>query len=149
MKEEAGKLADKLLTVIKDYSGNNPKAAEAVKVKAGNILTSNLAGFSPSLKEQIRYFYSRYASEAKAITQPQGHDELGIAKFYSDEDFENKISEFVKIRNTASHGGIVWNEGTEIFIHLKLLLYYSVLDRAGFSIKDATDILGWTYGENF
>lgn len=147
--EEAKKLTDKLLNVIKEYSGDNPEAIKAVKSKAENILNSQLVNFSPSLREKICYFYSRYASEAKSITQLQGHDELGITKFYSDEEFENKIRQFIQIRNKASHAGIIWNGGEEIFIHLKLLVYYSILERAGFPIEKISCMLSWLYGRNF
>lgn len=144
-KKAARELTEKLIDVIdgfKDYPDD-------VKRKARNILNAQLKAFSPSLKEKILFFYEKYGDELKTITEIKNHDKYGIAEFYTDDSFKKMIGKFIDIRNKASHAGIQWNGGEKIFTHLKILVYYSVLDRAGFSIKDISCMLSWLYGWQF
>ncbi len=144
-KKAARELAEKLGKEI-DGVENCP---DEVKRKAKNILNSQLKAFSPSLKEKIVYFYEKYGSSLKSVTEIGNHDKLGIAEFYTDDDFKKMIGKFIDIRNKASHAGIEWNGGEKIFAHLKMLIYYSILDRAGFPIQDITMMLSWLYGWQF
>lgn len=141
----AKKLTEELIKLIDEVKD----CPDDVKEKARNILNSQLKAFSPSLKEKILYFYRKYGNELKSITEIEDHDKWGIAKFYPDEEFEKMIKKFIDIRNKASHAGIQWNGGEEIFNHLKILVYYSVLERAGFSVKNISSMISWLYGWQF
>lgn len=144
-KQAARRLTEDLLAKI-DVFGNCP---DDVKEKARTILNAQLKAFSPSLREKIIYFYRKYKNELKAITEIEGHDNLGITKFYSDDEFEIMIKKFIDIRNKASHAGIQWNGGEQIFVHLKILIYCSVLERAGFSAGQIGCMLSWLFGWQF
>lgn len=144
-KNAARELSEKLTKDI-DSVENCP---DDVKRKAKNILNAQLKAFSPSLKEKILFFYEKYSKELKSITEIENHDEYGIAKFYTDDDFKKMIGKFIEIRNRASHAGVQWNGGEKIFLHLKILVYYSVLERAGFSVKEISMMLSWLYGWQF
>lgn len=123
--------------------------SDQVKEKARNILNSQLKGYSPSLKEQIIEFYERYKQQLKALTEIDDHDCLGISKFYSDAEFKKLIRKFVDIRNSASHAGITWNGAEEIYYHLVILVYLSVLERAGYKLDDAGAIISWLFQWRF
>lgn len=144
-KKAARELTEKLIDVIDDFKDY----PDDVKRKARNILNAQLKAFSPSLKEKILYFYEKYRDELKSITEIEKHDKYGIAEFYTDDSFKKLIGKFIDIRNKASHAGIQWNGGEKIFTHLKILVYYSVLERAGFSVKDISCMLSYLYGWQF
>jgi hypothetical protein len=144
-KKAARELAEKLTKEV-DSVENCP---DDVKEKAKNILNAQLKAFSPSLKEKIIYFYEKYAAELRTIVEIKDHDKLGISEFYTDSDFKKMIGKFIEIRNRASHAGVQWNGGEKIFTHLKMLVYYSVLERAGFSVKDISMMLSWLFGWQF
>ena len=141
----AKNLADDLLKYIEQ----NESIPDPVRQKANNIIGSNLKNFSPSTKEKIIAVYNKFSNIIKCITQPEGHDIYGITKFYSDDEFRKQIRDFVNIRNTASHAGVKWNDSKFIFMHLKLLIYYSVLDRAGFTQCESSCILSNLFGSYF
>ena len=140
MIQEAEKLTCDLLECI-----NQSSASEVVKNKAQGIINGNLKNFSPSLKEKIAYLYERFKAEMRHITEQHEHDKLGITTFYTEKVFMKKIKEFTQIRGSAAHAGIQWNGGEDIFLHLVLLIYYSVLSRAGYSDDDCTRILSWLF----
>ena len=144
-KKAARELAKKLTKDI-DSVENCP---DDVKVKAKNILNAQLKSFSPSLREKITSFYKKYGEELKSIVEIENHDKIGISEFYTDDKFEEMIGKFIEIRNRASHAGVQWNGGEKIFTHLKMLVYYSVLERAGFSVKDISQMLSWLFGWQF
>lgn len=121
----------------------------AVKTKAKNILNSQLKAFSPSLKEKIFSIYNEFVESAKPITEQKDHDRCRISTFYSIDQFKEKIGQFVAIRNRASHAGIVWNDGTKIFWHLKLCIYFCILKRADYSSTDSARILSWLFSRKF
>ena len=143
--EKAQSLTEDLMNVI-DTKNDIP---EPVKKKATDILNSQLKGFSPSLKEKICTLYDDFEQPIKSITEIENHDKLGISKFYTLDEFKNRISKFVDIRNKASHSGIVWNEGTDIFNHLRLLIYFCILRRAEYTPKESTCMLSWLFGRLF
>lgn len=140
MIQEAEKLTCDLLECI-----NQSSASEVVKNKAQGIINGNLKNFSPLLKEKIAYLYERFKAEMRHITEQHEHDKLGITTFYTEKVFMKKIKEFTQIRGSAAHAGIQWNGGEDIFLHLVLLIYYSVLSRAGYSDDDCTRILSWLF----
>lgn len=135
--EAASNLTEKLCAMIE----SEQNCPEEVKKKAFNILNSNLKSFSPSLKEKIMAFYDEFYQYAVNITEDKEHIAFGIAKSYSRVDFEKSLSKFVAIRNKVAHSGIVWNDGIEIYPHLKLLIYFSILKRAGYSAQDSVSML--------
>ena len=143
--EAAKSLTEELLKVIDDTTD----CPNSVKIKAKSILNSQLKSFSPSLKEKIISIYERFEKNAKPITEQKDHDIYGISKFYSKKEFEDKISKFKGIRNKASHAGIIWNDGAEIFSHLKLFVYFSILNRTGFSPEESSVMLSWLFGREF
>lgn len=143
--KEAKALTKELLEII----NKKDDCSEPVKKKAINILNSQLKSFSPSLKEKIISLYEEFMECAKPITEKKGHDIHGISKFYSQDEFKRKVSKFVEIRNKASHAGIVWNDGIEIFSHLKLIIYFSVLKRAGYSSEESCSMLSELFGRDF
>lgn len=146
----AKELTDKLLAVVneKDAKGDSVWP-EAVKKKANDILSAQLKRFSPSLKEKIGALYDEFEPNLRSITEPKTHVELGVIKSYSNEEFKQKISRFVNIRHKAAHGGIEWNDGVEIFVHLKLLVYFCIMKRAGYSVEESTHALSWLFGWYF
>lgn len=139
----AKSLTNKLLRVIDDMTD----CPQTVKSKAKNILNSQLKSFSPSLKEKVISICDKFEEVAKPITERKDHDVF--CKIYSKKEFNKKISEFVNIRNNVAHVGIIWNDGTEIFSHLKLFVYFSVLNRADFSPDESSRILSWLFGREF
>ena len=146
---ENQKFAKDLTEELLDIINSKSDCPEVVKKKAVNILNSQLKGFTPSLKEKICALYDEFEQNIKPITEQEKHDEYGIAKFYTPEEFTKKISKFVDIRNKASHVGIIWNDGVDIFPHLKLLIYFSILKRAGYSSIECANILSWLFGREF
>lgn len=141
--------AKELTEVLFDVIGKRENCPDIVKDKAKAILNSQLKGFSPALKEKIAYICELNYEYAKAITEQPGHNDLGISTFYSREEYEKKIADFVKIRNSASHTGITWNGGIDIFSHLKLYIYFSVLTRTGVPQESVAGILSWMFSRLF
>ena len=122
---------------------------EIVKNKARAILNSQLKDFTPSLKEKITYICELYHEHVMPLTEQPGHDSLGISTFYSSEEYQKKIAKFVKIRNSASHSKITWNDGVDIFYHLKLYIYFSILTRTGIPPQSITAMLSLMFGRFF
>lgn len=141
--------AKKLTEVLIDVVDKGEDYPEIVKNKAKSILNSQLKDFSPSLKEKIVYICELYREYVRPITEQQGHDTLGISKFYSSEEYQKKISKFVKIRNSASHANITWNDGIDIFYHLKLYIYCSILMRTQIPPQSIIAMLSWMFGRLF
>lgn len=110
-------------------------------------LTGNLR--NPSPKMVISEFYDVFGKSLKTITEPAKHEELGIAKFYSNDEFIKTISKFVDIRNKAAHSGLDWNSGIDIFAHLKVLIYFCIVNRAGYADKDSACMLSWLFARLF
>lgn len=144
-KNAAKLLAEQLLRIINEEED----CPEEVKTKANSILNSQLKGFTPSLKEKIYYFYDEFEKHIKSITEKETHVKFGISKVYEPELLKKKISKFVAIRNKASHVGIIWNDGVDVFSHLKLLIYFSILRRADYSLKESVVILSWLFSREF
>lgn len=125
---------------------NGSKHSEELKNRAKGLIGTLK---NPSPKMVISSFYDCFEEFLKKITEQKDHDTYGIAKFYSNDDFKKLISKFVDIRNKAAHIGIVWNKGIEIFVHLKILIYFCVFKRAGYSGDESAQILSWLFGRFF
>lgn len=148
VEKKTKKAAKELSKLLEDTIDQQTDCPVIVTDKAKALL-SQLKGFSPSLREKITYLYKLYCEDAKPITEQEGHDALGIATFYDAKQFEEKIREFIQIRNTASHASVVWSKGMDIYNHLKLYVYFSILDRAGVPPKDISWILSWMFNRLF
>lgn len=103
----------------------------------------------PTLKMIIFSFYSSYEKGLKQITERIEHIKLGISKSYTTDDFKQKISHFVDIRNKVAHVGILWNDGIEIYLHLKLLIYFSILKRSSYSLEESISMISYLFGRFF
>lgn len=130
---------------IEKFIGES-KYSEELKNRAKGLIR-NLK--NPSPKMVISLFYDRFEKFLKKITEQKDHDKYGIVKFYSNDDFKKLISKFVDIRNKAAHKGIVWNDGIEIFVHLKILIYFCVFKRAGYSDDESAQMLSYLFGRFF
>ncbi len=144
-KQHARLLANKLLNEI-EKEENCPAV---VKKKACDIINTQLKSFLPSLKEKISWLYEKYEVYIKTIASRNEHVKLGIVKAYTLSEFKEKISEFVTMRNKASHGGFKFNDGIEIYVHLELLVYFCILNRVGYSGEESARILSWLFGYYF
>lgn len=96
---------------------------------------------NPSLKSMICQLYENFFSCVDKITNNGIEDELRTIKRYSKDEFFVLAGKFVDIRNKAAHKGIVWNEGIDIYHHLRLLIYLSVLDRSGCSNERSIELI--------
>ncbi|MCH5344794.1 MAG: hypothetical protein J1E64_12210 [Acetatifactor sp.] len=103
----------------------------------------------PTIKMIIFCFYSSYEKGLRQITERIEHIKLGISKSYSPDAFKQKISHFVDIRNKVAHVGILWNDGIEIYLHLKILIYFSILNRSNYSLEESTSIISYLFGRFF
>ena len=121
----------------------------SVKDKAKGIINGNLPEMKLSLREKIFALYDEFAEPMKNITEQVSHVECGFTRAYTDEDFKKLIRKFTKIRNLAAHAGVSWNEGYEIYGHLQLIVYFSILKRAGYTIEESQQILYQLFGHLF
>ena len=144
MKTEGKELAKELKKVIE-----NSKHSDYVKNKAINLISGILPHLQPSLKEKIYALLDEFFLPMKSISEPLVHVEYGITKSYTIDDMKSMISKFIEMRNRASHAGIVWNEGKEVFSHLHLLVYFNVLKRSGYAIEESKCILSYIFSRKF
>ena len=138
MNTEGKELAKELTNVIE-----NSNYSDQVKNKAINLVNGNLPKLRPSLKEKINALLDEFFLPMKPIV------EYGITKSYTIDELKSMIRKFIEMRNRASHAGIVWNEGKAIFSHLHLLVYFNVLKRSGYAIKERKCILSYMFGRKF
>lgn len=89
----------------------------------------------------ILCFYFSYEKCLKQITKRNEHIKFGISKNDSHDDFKQKILQFVDIRNKVAHVVILWNNSIDIYFHLKILIYFSILKRSSYSIEESTSII--------
>ena len=143
-KEDAKNLSVELLQVVQQS-----KYPDHIKSKAENIICGILKNYNLSLKEKIYFLCDIFFDAMKSITEPETHVQYGLVKEYTIKEFKEKIGEFVKIRNRASHYGIAWNDGVEIYYHLCLLVYFSVLKRAGYTIDESRCMLSYLFSRRF
>ena len=129
---------------IKDITDDITKLLESKQISEALIgrikgLLGQLKSPSPKTKICMLYdhFYSYFEMMTSNITGRTGSSN----NLYSQKDFSALVSDFVDIRNKTAHVGIVWNKGAEIFIHLKMLVYLSVLSRAGCTKEQCVNLL--------
>ena len=147
--EKKTKKAAQELAKLLENTVNQQENCPGVVVDKAKALLSQLKGFSPSLRKKITYICKLYFEDAKLITEQTNHNVWGITTFYNTEEFEKKIRDFIQIRNTASHSSVVWSSGADIYNHLKLYIYFSILDRAGVPREKIAPILSWIFGRMF
>ena len=134
---EANNLHKQLKNMIK-----NSAYYVKVKEKAFNLI-GQLKDYKPSIAEKIYALYDKFESGIRKITEVDGHDKLGISKFFTSDEFKDRVKQFVRMRGNAAHGNIVWNEGVEIYVYLELLL------RSGFNVDESVDVLSWLFQRYF
>lgn len=98
-----------------------------VEEKALNVIRQMLTSYQPSFKEKIEYLYYNYKDDLEYVTQ-YGYREL---EFLEENVFLKQIKSFVSMRNSAAHRKFEWKNGTDIFPHLMILVYFSVFERSG------------------
>ena len=86
-----------------------------------------LTSYQPSFKEKIEYLYYKYKDDLEYVTQ-NGYREL---EFFEENVFLKQIKSFVSMRNSGAHRKFEWKNGTDIFPHLMILVYFSVFERSG------------------
>lgn len=144
MSTEGKELAKELKKVIE-----NSKYSDYVKNKAQNLISGVLPHLQPSLKEKINVLLGEFFSPMQLIFGQSGRVKYGITKPYTIDAMKTMISKFIEMRNRASHAGIVWNEGTEVFPYLHLLVYFNVLKRSGYTIDESKCILSYMFSRKF
>ena len=104
------------------------------------------------LKEKINTLIDEFFEPMKSIFEKSlciEHVKYEITKSYTIDEMKNMIIQFIKMRNLVSHAEIVWNEGRDIFPHLQLLVYFSVLKRSGYTIDESKCILSYMFNGKF
>ena len=117
---------------------DSSNCSDYVKQKAKNLIIGNLSNLNPSLREKIEALYDEFSKTIKWFNdlKLRSND-----KPLSEDEFKKLIKKFIDIRNHVSHAGIVWNEGINIYHHLELIVYLSVLKRAGYLPEESQIIL--------
>lgn len=103
----------------------------------------------PSPKMVIMDFYFLYEKGLKQITESIEHVKFDIFKSYTPEVFKQKVSHFVDIRNKGVYVGILWNDGIEIFFHLKILIYFNILKRSSYYMEESLPLINCLFGSFF
>ena len=132
--ETIEKILNDIPNYLKESNEYDDESINRVKGLLGNLK-------NPSSKMMITQLYKEFYNCVERITNTGIEDELRSIKLYSIEEFSKKAAKFVDIRNKAAHKGVVWNDGIDIFHHLKLLIYLSVLKRASISKEKSTRML--------
>ena len=104
------------------------------------------------MKEKINTLIDEFFEPMKSIFEKSlciEHVKYEITKSYTIDEMKNMIIQFIKMRNLVSHAEIVWNEGRDIFPHLQLLVYFSVLKRSGYTIDESKCILSYMFNGKF
>ena len=112
---------------------NKKSCDDKVKDKA-LALISNLRKFQPSLKEKVMVVYTKFYNVMDFVAN--------ISVNFPDGSFESKIGVFNKLRNNTAHDGeIILGDNVSIYKHLILLVYISILHRAGYDDEAIKQIL--------
>jgi len=69
-------------------------------------------------------------------------DLYGYVGAFVNFEFIRALKKFVEMRDSAAHSRMSWNNGTGIFPHLMILVYLSILYRAGYTVEGSKSILG-------
>ena len=134
LKEASCDLHGKIISLI-----DNESCSGEVKTKAKNLI-GNLKGFEPSQREKIQEIYSTYEQEFNKIVNTDAVRDSNKQEL-SRTNFIKMVGEFVRMRGTFAHTGIKWNESTQIYKHLIVLIYFSILCRAGYERAERIGIL--------
>lgn len=132
LKKESRKFAKKLVQFI-----NQNDVDAKIKDKAISIIQSNLNNYKPSFREimEILYYKYKYGLECVVKERP------GNLKAYDEEDFLKNIKSFKNMRNMATHHQFKWEDGTDIFTHLMIIVYFSIFNRAGIDQDKARECI--------
>ena len=140
--------AKKLATDLNNFI-NKSEYPIRVKNKAINLNNNSLQNMQPSITEKIISLYSKFEKQLNEITKAKLYDSNGIPTLYTDEEFKKRISKFVLLRHRSAHAGIVWNEGVEVYEHLQILVYFSILKRANYTSEESKLIISNLFGYKF
>ena len=129
---QSKELVEALVKFIKIFS-LHPKVEE----KALKVIRQMLSSYQPSFKEKIEYLYYNYKDDLDYVTQ-YGYREL---EFVEENVFLKQIKSFVSMRNSAAHRKFEWKDGTDIFPHLMILVYFSIFERSGMDKAQARECI--------
>ena len=132
LKEQSKNFAKQLVQVI-----NRGDVNQKIKDKAIGIIQSNLNSYKPSLKETMEILYYKYKDGLENVVK----DHPGNLKVYDEEGFLKSLKSFKDMRNMASHHRFKWGDGTDIFGHLMIIVYFSIFNRAGIDQDKATECI--------
>ncbi len=131
---EVSRLIKDLKKTVKGFKENNK---DKLSERFYNLVNSTINYIDLPAKEQIMQLYRRYKEE---ITQLASRI-IGL-EIYTEEQFDERVQSFVKLRNEAAHSGqISFEKQAEIYYYLILIVYFSVLERVGFSVQESKNIL--------
>ena len=116
---------------------NRGDVNQKIKDKAIGIIQSNLNSYKPSLKETMEILYYKYKDGLENVVK----DHPGNLKVYDEEGFLKSLKSFKDMRNMASHHRFKWGDGTDIFGHLMIIVYFSIFNRAGIDQDKATECI--------
>ncbi|KXB89288.1 hypothetical protein [Veillonella sp. DNF00869] len=132
LKKESKKFAKKLVQFI-----NQDDVDAKIKDKVISIIQSNLNNYKPSFREIMEILYYKYKDGLECVAK----DRPGSLEAYDKEDFLKKLKSFKNMRNMATHHQFKWEDGTDIFTHLMIIVYFSIFNRAGIDQDKATECI--------
>ena len=132
LKKESKEFAKKLVQFI-----NQGDVDAKIKDKAISIIQSNLNNYKPSFREIMEILYYKYKDGLECVAK----DRPGNIKAYDEGEFLKNLKSFKNMRNMATHHQFKWEEGTDIFTHLMIIVYFSIFNRAGVDQDKATECI--------
>ena len=131
LKKESKKFAKKLVQFI-----NQGDVDTKIKDKAISIIQSNLNNYKPSFREIMEILYYKYKEGLEFVAKARPN-----LKAYDEEDFLKNLKSFKNMRNMATHHQFKWEDGTDIFTHLMIIVYFSIFNRAGIDQDKARECI--------
>lgn len=131
LKKESKKFAKKLVQFI-----NQGDVDTKIKDKAISIIQSNLNNYKPSFREIMEILYYKYKEGLEFVAKARPN-----LKAYDEEDFFKNLKSFKNMRNMATHHQFKWEDGTDIFTHLMIIVYFSIFNRAGIDQDKARECI--------
>lgn len=129
-------LIDKLKKVVKDFKKENPGILDD---STYSYIHGSLGLISSPAKEKLWRVYSKYA----AIIAEEMKWATMTSVDCSEPQTQKDIGWFVKLRNGVTHSvGFTESEiPNVIYARLRIAVYCSVLERAGYSLREISDIM--------
>lgn len=139
LKTKAKDLAKEINAFVDSIDTDN-----LLKEKAKSIIGSGLKNYSPSLREKIKLLYNSHKDGLELIIK----DHPWLPNF-TDEIFYRYIKQFTEMRNRTAHQKMCWNGGEVIYIHIMILLYLSIFERANIPRDIAVKSINHGFRNNF